>query len=103
MNVFGSAAKDISVRSLERRASDDNPRASLLVHTESESQRAQPFSAIGVGERNAGRHLGDALLGVEFVPFHELDIERVGERGSNQGLPGARDSHHHEKAVFHQT
>src|SRR2546430_15656242 len=96
MNVFGSPAKDITISSLERRASDHDTGTGSSVDAEPESQRAQPFGAIGVGERNASRHLGDALLGVKFVPFHELDIEGVGERGSDQGLSGAGDSHHHE-------
>src|SRR2546430_14063671 len=97
MNVFGSPAKDITISSLERRASDHDARTGSSVDAEPENQRAQPFGAGGGGERKAGRHLGDALLGGEFVSFPELDIAGVGERGSAQGLSRGGESHHHAK------
>ncbi|HKO00257.1 MAG TPA: hypothetical protein VJ032_01105, partial [Thermoanaerobaculia bacterium] len=39
---------------------------------------------------------------MKFVPFHELDIECVGERRADESFARTGDSHHHEKAIFHR-
>ena len=102
LNVAGAFAQDIAISSLERGARDDDAPTRFLMGTNASGQRAQPVGAIGVGERNAGRHFLDVLLGMEFISFHELEIEGVGEAGSDQAFAGAGDSHHHETAGIHQ-
>ena len=56
----------------------------------------EPRSAIFVGERNAGGHLGFIGGGVKVVGIGERPVQMRGESTSDRGFTGAFDAHQEE-------
>jgi hypothetical protein len=101
--VRGAAvgAKNVAIGPLERGAGDHESAAGVLSVADATGEGAKPWNAVVVREWNAGRHARHVLGGVIFISVDEVDAECTRERGADQTLAGAGDSHHDVSLAVH--
>ena len=93
MPLRASASESFSVVVLQSGAGYD---ASLVFPGQvagSFCDRIQPWVAIFVGERNAGRHFGDIFPRVQVVSLEEFCAQSGGECTADHCFAGAGNSH----------
>ncbi|CAK7282163.1 hypothetical protein SGPA1_20129 [Streptomyces misionensis JCM 4497] len=82
----------VAVRPLQRRAADHPAEPGPAVRPVADG--VQPGPAVGVLERDPGRHLVDVGLRVEVVALGVRHAQSRGEQRTDRGLARPRDAHH---------
>ena len=72
-----AGADPVAIAAAQRRAGDDQAGRPLRLVGEARGDALEPGPAVGVGERRAGLHAGDALRRMQAVAVDEAEAERL--------------------------